>query len=211
MRLQVSLLSLLVLVCGGLATRADFINGDFQTGNLSGWTVFTTPNGTVGAPTVVSFDVTGSGASLAARLQVGHAVIEPTVHRGGGILQSLNLAAGAYNLTADWAAFSTTNNASGGLFSVILDGVTLASFDTGGIAASATERGSFNLNINVAAGLHEFRFQATRPFLLSNFQYWDNLHINALQAVPTPSGLVLAGIGVMGALCVRRRLRRQVV
>ena len=55
------------------AANADLIsNGDFSTG-LTGWTVFTTANGTTGAglPDVVSFNTTGSGASNSAQFNVG--------------------------------------------------------------------------------------------------------------------------------------------
>ena len=43
-------------------------NGGFVTNDFTGWSLFTTANGTLGhspAPGVVSFDVTGSGAQNA--------------------------------------------------------------------------------------------------------------------------------------------------
>src|SRR5260370_24106208 len=46
---------------------ADTItNGNFQTGTLAGWTVFTTSNGTngTGLPNVVSFNTTGVAPAL---------------------------------------------------------------------------------------------------------------------------------------------------
>jgi hypothetical protein len=198
------------------SARADFINGNFETGNLSGWTTYTTANGTIGTPTVVSFDTTGSGASLAARLQVGQLSFQSGVFAGGGILQSLNLAVGTYVLTADFAAFNANtsgSNASGGRFSLLLDGVTLDSTTFGSITGQQTLRDNFNLTLNITtAGLHEFRFQAERPFLMANvFQFWDNIQISSLQAVPAPSGVILAGLGVVGALGLRRRFRTNVV
>ena len=63
------------LLSGGLrSAQADFINGNFGTGDLTGWTVFTTPDGTNGVdpvtgaslPDVVSYNTTGSGATKTA-------------------------------------------------------------------------------------------------------------------------------------------------
>jgi len=52
------------------------LNGDFETGDLTGWTTFLTPNGSIGStngvPDVVPFDVTGGGTpSDAAQFEVG--------------------------------------------------------------------------------------------------------------------------------------------
>ena len=54
-----------------VASAAPVPNGDFETGDLTGWTTFTTTNGTIGTPAVVPFDTTGSGASNAAEFNVG--------------------------------------------------------------------------------------------------------------------------------------------
>src|ERR1051325_10193649 len=66
-------------------------NGNFSTGDLSGWNIFTTSNGTANAgvsPDIQSFDVTGSGVSLAARFNVGQ--VQPGInYEGGGIYQDI--------------------------------------------------------------------------------------------------------------------------
>ncbi len=87
----------LVLGAAGTVDANLLTNGDFQTGSLAPWTAFTTGNGTNGAgfPNVVSFDTTGSGASLAAQFQVGE-VTFTGAQEGGGIFQSLTLAGGTY-------------------------------------------------------------------------------------------------------------------
>src|SRR6476659_9855554 len=90
--------AVMALVAAVTSAKADFINGNFQTGNLTGWTTYTTTNGTIGTPSVVTFDTTGGGPSLAARLQVGQVTFQSGVHAGGGLLQNLNLGAGAYTL-----------------------------------------------------------------------------------------------------------------
>jgi hypothetical protein len=68
-----------------VASAAPVVNGDFETGDLTGWTTFTTANGTIGTPAVVSFDTTGTGASNAAKFNVGRQVLGSGAPEGGGI------------------------------------------------------------------------------------------------------------------------------
>src|SRR5512146_1121789 len=97
---------------GFSATATNLIvNGDFESGGLSGWTIFTTPNGDLGSyaglPQVSLFDVAGNGSSsTAAMFQVGEAVWIAPVHtdQGGGIFQSFNSPAGLYSFHASIAA-----------------------------------------------------------------------------------------------------------
>lgn len=203
------------------AQAAELVtNGDFATGDFTAWTLYTTINGTLGpapAPQVTSFDVTGSGASTAAEFQVGRAVPENGGNAGGGIFQSITTISGLLTFSADFASFaSTVQNSSGGLFSVLLDGVTLNSFDTGSIAGGSIERGSLAFGMIVTAGTHVLSLQATRPFTTgvpgplygrTPFQYFDN--ISATQgAVPEPAtwGLMITGFGLAGG-ALRRRAR----
>ena len=213
--------AVLALVMTATAVQAAELvtNGDFATGDFTGWTLYTTASGSLGpapAPQVSSFDVTGSGASLAAELQVGR---EPNAgaHAGGGIFQSITTVNGLLTFSADFASFaSTIANQSGGLFSVLLDGVTLNSFDTGSIDDFAIERGTLAFSTLVTAGTHVLSLQATRPFTTGSpnplygrtpFQYFDN--ISATQgAVPEPAtwGLMIMGFGLAGG-ALRRRAR----
>src|SRR5690348_10319694 len=65
-------------------------NGDFSAG-FTGWTTFTTANGTLGFPPdpqVTSFDVTGFGASDAAELEVGDTPNNGGTEEGGGLRQT---------------------------------------------------------------------------------------------------------------------------
>jgi hypothetical protein len=96
MRRSVLCLAALALPLGGVErTNAGFINGNFGTGDLTGWTVFTTSNGTNGTfngvalPNVVSFDTTGTGATNSALFEVGifHHQI-PSNHSRGEVAKS---------------------------------------------------------------------------------------------------------------------------
>jgi hypothetical protein len=76
------------------ANAAIVTNGDFATGDFTGWTLFTTANGSLGEseglPAVTSFNVTGAGAQNAATFQVGE-VVPGSGQQGGGITQTVTL------------------------------------------------------------------------------------------------------------------------
>jgi hypothetical protein len=160
---------------------------------------------------VTAFDVKGTGANNAAQFQVGD-LNSAGLQEGGGIRQTINATAGLLTFSTDFAAsISGGINESGGIFSVLLDGVVLNSFDTGQIAG--TERGTLSFATNVTAGMHIITLEVTRPFINNAFvipqQYFDN--VSAIQggaAVPEPSVwamLMLGFVSLGGALRLRRR------
>ena len=126
MALKIALIILTNLAAMGLPAYAGFINGDFQTGDLTGWTTYLTSNGMSGAgnPFVALVDTTGSGTSLAVFFEVGEAVSDGT-QQGGGLSQNLFLAAGNYVVTASIATQEHGFGTSwpGTLFSLLVDGV----------------------------------------------------------------------------------------
>jgi hypothetical protein len=199
----------IALTATGAQAAQLISNGDFASG-FTNWTQFTTANGTIGVPVVTAFDVKGTGANNAAQFKVGD-LNSAGLQEGGGIRQTIDATAGLLTFSADFA--STINqgiNLSGGLFSVLLDGVVLNSFDTGQIGS--TERGTLSFATNVAAGSHVIALEVTRPFLSSAFavpvQYFDNVSAIQGAAVPEPAtwGLMILGLGVAGA-SLRRRAR----
>lgn len=201
------------------AQAAELVtNGDFETGDFSGWTFYTTVNGAVGhapAPQVSSFDTTGGGASNAAELQVGEVAFN-NVYAGGGFFQNIVTVAGLLSFSADIASIGGTNgsNATGGLFAVLLNGVVLDTFDMGSINSFPTvERGTLNFSVNVGAGVQVLSLQATRhytngaAYLETPLQYFDNISASQGGAVvPEPAtwALMITGFGLAGA-----GLRRQ--
>src|SRR5215216_4331931 len=115
--------AVLLLASAAPAKAVEVItNGGFQSG-LTGWTSYTTANGTIaaipsmpGAPqpqnaSVASFDVTGSGASNALFLNAGK--IDPVYNsapgEGGGVSQTFTTTGGLATFSADIAAFTRVN------------------------------------------------------------------------------------------------------
>jgi hypothetical protein len=202
------------------------VNGDFSNGT-TGWTSYTTPNGTIaelpslpGAPapqeaSVVSFDVTGSGASDALFLNAGKidGPYNSTPAEGGGVFQMFTTTtAGLASFSADVAALYTrTSGASGlGLMTVLLDGVVMDTYDFGGVnSGPATLRGTLDFSTTLAAGQHTISLQATRLFAPARgvaSQYFDNVSLD-VTPVPEPAawGMLIGGFGLAGAAMRRRR------
>ncbi|MBL8227524.1 MAG: hypothetical protein JNL98_03570 [Bryobacterales bacterium] len=125
------------------------LNGNFETGNLSGWTVFTTANGSLGAgfPQVVTYDTGNTGTpSLSAQFRVGQVTFNPGFPAGGGLFQNVTFGDGSLTITASIAAQGGTgSNFQAGLFQLLLDGVVVASHDFGAIDAGAQLFSTLNL------------------------------------------------------------------
>jgi hypothetical protein len=214
-------MALIGLLWGDWGTaNADFINGDFRSGNLSGWTVFTTPNGTNGTlsgvplPNVVSFNTCGTGAKPSAHFNVGVTVFTGG-EEGGGIFQNLSLSAGTYSVSGCIASENDPgggNNINAGTFQLLVDGVVKDSVDLGDFATVyQVLRGHLSATFNLGAGSHEFRFLITRHFFSEDGatpqQYLDDLVLSRPNAVPEPATVTLLGIGAAGLLGFGRRRR----
>jgi hypothetical protein len=161
-------------------------NGDFETGNFDGWTLFTTEFGGIGTPEVVLFDTNGDSVlTRSARFNVGQiggpcGIGSVCPEQGGGIFQSFSTGAGQLFIAVDIAAQSEGNNGAGGLFTLFLDGVQVDSFDFGDIGPSVEgpiERHSLSASLTVAPGLHELRIQIERAGGVTTFvnNYVDNV------------------------------------
>ena len=207
--------------------EATLINGDFETGDLTGWQAELVPIGTFGEgfPRVETFERRPErkreprGAVQcrkvdAVRLPVPDQVrrLDRTDGRRSG---------GDYRLSADVAAYSTVGNAEAGLFELIFDGnlyyegATVASVDFRTIAAGATEWAHLSaVVLDVAPGTHSIAVRVSRRFSLSA---WSSLiqSVDDVSVVPIPepepASMLLAGLSWL-AWRRRRRLeaRRQV-
>ncbi len=196
-RLAVLSASLLgsALVATAAAGTGPVTNGDFGTGDLSGWTTFVTAAGDAGAglPTVASFDVTGSGASNAAEFDVGHPTSSApgTDPEGGGLYQTPNTGSGSYILSADIASNNPAfgQNSSCGLFELMLDGNVVASHDFGPCPGAATQRFSLaSPDVGLTAGAHEVRVRITRPYGEdpgSPHEYVDDVALTLVPSLPS--------------------------
>jgi PEP-CTERM motif len=222
-RRRVSAIAGVLFSIGYLLCRpalADTItNGNFETGSLAGWTVFTTSNGSDGAglPSVTPFTTATSGTSDAAHFNVGEVNFDFT-QQGGGLSQTIIApVSGAYTLTEEFASQDNVGkNVDAGTFSILIDGVTVASDDLGSFAmAGQLLRGSFNETFNLTAGSHVFETEISRQFLSTGpntpDEYIDNVsltpNVKGVALTPEPSSIALIGTGVLGlAGVVRRRV-----
>jgi hypothetical protein len=181
-------------------------NGNFQTGDLSDWTVFTTINGTLGStfglPNVVSFDVTGSGTPTnAAQFQAGEATGFGRTPLGGGIYQIFNCPAGQYAISVDLAAFDDNynglENGDAGQFTLLVDGTAITNVQLGEIFSGQTLRGSLEATVPLNQGSNEIAIEIIRVgnngdyYGVTPLQYLDNIYV---EAVPEPSVLGLSSI-----------------
>ena len=215
---QLGLLTIAMMALAPTVAPAAIINGDFSTGDLTGWTPFDDPNGTAngeptsgGLPVVTVFDVTGNGDSSAVQLRVGRTG-GPAIDQGGGIFQSIQTAAGVLTLTVDFAVEATGNNAQGGLLELSVNGLVVDSEDILSVSVGEVIRDQLTASLAVGAGSQEIRLSARRLFGAGSAntpaQYFDNVVASgSAVAVPEPAStvsLLLAGLS-LGACRIRRK------
>lgn len=183
------------------------VNGSFQSGDFTGWTIGSTSNGTWGQgyPVVTGWPLGGMNA---AQGEVGEVNFDGTF-QGGTLSQTFTSGAGAATLSFDWAAMGdgTHQNADGGDFRLLLDGTILADHDVGTIGPNDLLNGTLTANMNLSAGSHTFEIDVLRPYVSlpgnTPYQYVTNADVEG--SVPEPGALVLMGSGVLGLAGVLRR------
>ncbi len=167
------------------------VNGAFETGNLTGWTPFLTPDGEMpfGLPDVLLNDTTGDGnSSPAARFRVG--ITDEAIDngqfspQGGGLRQTFVIASdgldATFSLDVSSRHFGSSTNTEPGRFELIVDGELLDffDFDNANIEAGQTLRGSLEGTVQgIASGEHTLELRVTRAANTSQpiFQYLDNI------------------------------------
>ena len=197
-------LAILFFCSGAAYANGIIMNGGFGTGNLNGWTPFTTANGTLGifAPAVVPFDTTGGGVSNAAEFQVGQMTAAGFDPQGGGIFQNVVLSsAGTYSISADIAASNPGPKANGfaGTAELLLDMQPVWGYNLGALSGGEVVRQAITANVIASAGAHSFGIEFLRPATttaFTPFQYVDNFWVEDQQDAPEPSTFLLLFFGL---------------
>lgn len=211
---------ILAIVAGVSAASigsAQFVNGNFETGNLTGWTVTLTTGGANVVADAIQYDIDGPGAlgtNFAGRFSTGRAVAG-SVQEGLTLTQSMNLTAGTlYTFDFDWSAFRNAGvgaNTEGGVFSFIVNGTAIATQAAGSTSGAAPKFGHITATFTpTATQAYSVGAMITRPFTIPSptapnlFQAVDNFTVTA---VPEPASMAALGLGI-AAILRRRRARK---
>lgn len=190
-----------------------FVNGDFETGTFPPWVITTTPNGRTAVQDIIMFDIDGPGPlgpSLAARFSVGQVTFQSGVPAGIELTQPLALVAGwEYTFDMDWAAMretTTTGNAQGGIFELIVGGTVIASGQAGSTSSTTPRYGHLTgVYIPAVSQNYDVGVRITRPFTVPTdlYQLVDNFRMTV---IPEPATIFAVGAGL--ALLAARRRRK---
>lgn len=170
----------------GEAITQPFTNGDFATGDFSGFTLYETNNGHTSTSVVVT-NITASGApNYAAQIAAG---VTGSNHigndEGGGFYQAISLQDGSLNVAMDIAADSSNGNGGGGIVEILFDGVSMASHNFGSLSKNTKEYATLSFNLpNVTEGAHELRIQSTRQYLTTSvYHQIDNIVLSGTSTI----------------------------
>lgn len=204
---------LVCLVAASAVAHADSIisNGNFQQG-LTGWTSFTTANGTLGPaePQVTSFSPDGMNTNDAAQFEVGQAAQSSVVDlEGGGIFQTIALPGGGVQISVNVAAQGGTSaNLYGGFAQLLIDTQPVAGYDFGALQAGEIKVATLSVDELIASGNHTIAVEFMRPATVdaaSPFQY--AYQFQSLVDAPEPTTFLLGGLSLLLLVYCGRRNR----
>ena len=188
--MPLALLALLALVAAQAGASNLIVNGSFQSGDFTGWTLGTTSNGTAGAgfPVVTAWPLGGANAWEG---EVGEVSFDGT-QQGATLTQSF-IGTGAATISMDWAASAPfAGNADGGEFTMILNGVQIAQYDTNSINQGDPSNGVLTANANLNNGTNTLEIDITRRYIsvsdLTPLQYVTGIDV---EGTPEPGSLIL--------------------
>lgn len=208
----------IAITLGNTANALLIDNDDFETGDFTGWTLFTFDSGSsfggTGSTSVTSFDTNNDSISTySAQFQVGQ-VAGPigggSPRIGGGIYQTFFSEAGILDISIDIAMEPFSNNADGGLFELLLDDDVLDSFDFGNTTFGIVEYGLLQASKSITTGLHEIKIRMGRGYGNSSStprQYVDNVSLQFTPdaSIPEPMNLFIFGIGLAFLIILREK------
>lgn len=212
------LVVLLFVASAGLGrdAKADFTNGNFETGNFTGWTITPTTNGQSPTQTVLLWDIDFGGplpTSFVGRFSVGQVTFQSGVPAGIELTQSLNLMAGVtYTIGFDWSAHrdtTTGGNAQGGIFDLIVNGNSIANAQAGSTSSTSPKWGNLTTTYTATfTGAHTIGARITRPFTVPAdlWQSVDNFTLSS--PIPEPGAACVLGVLVALGVVSRRRTSR---
>jgi hypothetical protein len=160
-----------LLAFAGAAQAQHFVNGDFATGDFTGWTITLTPNGVTRVQDVVQFAIVPNEPAVNCGYFCVAQETTGTGEQGIEMTQPMQLTAGVpYDFGFNWAAirYSGGVNSEGGVFSLIVDGVALATQNAGDTSSTLWKYGRIDAQfIPAVTGQHIVGVRITRPFTAS--------------------------------------------
>ncbi|HXC98478.1 MAG TPA: hypothetical protein VN048_03990 [Verrucomicrobiae bacterium] len=219
------LLSALLLAVAG-TTQAQLVNGDFATGDFTGWTLYNTQGvaviggfqypaygGTL-VEQVAPFDTAGTGTPQnSAEFQVGE--VPPGLIGGGGlgqgvgIYQYVPLNVGILNISANIAAQCGGENADYGTFLLLINGNVVDSYAFGShLNGGATLLSTLDYTGTITAGTYQIAIEMRRGGGYESYtpvQYLSDIQLSGT-ATPEPSTTALCTASLFVFILFRRRL-----